>query len=271
VQARSALFDLYGDHLRPRGGEAPVAALVRLLAPLSIAAPAVRTAISRMVRQGWLAPVRLPAGPGYALTARGMRRLDEAAARIYRTTRRDWDGRFDLLVLTGPADRAQRGRLADTLGYLGFGALSPSTWAAPRRGTVRARDAEVAALLDEVGVTAERFVARHGGDTAGATDLVRRAWDLPALATAYRRFVTEYTPVVAGLPATVTDEQAYAARFRLVHAWRTFLFSDPQLPAELLPADWPGAAAAAFFDRYAGRLRAAADRYVDSCLPTTHR
>ena len=32
MQARSALFDLFGDHLRPRGGRAPVAALVRLLA-----------------------------------------------------------------------------------------------------------------------------------------------------------------------------------------------------------------------------------------------
>ena len=31
MQARSALFDLYGDYLRSRGGRAPVAALVRLL------------------------------------------------------------------------------------------------------------------------------------------------------------------------------------------------------------------------------------------------
>src|SRR5687767_13670486 len=76
VQARSALFDLYGDHLRPRGGRAPVAALVRLLAPLGIAAPAVRTAISRMVRQGWLLPVRLPGAAGYQLTVRAVHRLD---------------------------------------------------------------------------------------------------------------------------------------------------------------------------------------------------
>src|SRR5512138_2970798 len=74
MQARSALFDLYGDHLRPRGGQAPVSALVRLLAPLGIAAPAVRTAVSRMVRQGWLQPVRLPGGPGYALTPKAARR-----------------------------------------------------------------------------------------------------------------------------------------------------------------------------------------------------
>src|SRR3954464_8649295 len=77
VHARSALFDLYGDHLRVRDDRAPVAALVRLLASLGIAPPAGRTAISRIVRQGWLEPVRLPAGRGYALTDRARHRLDD--------------------------------------------------------------------------------------------------------------------------------------------------------------------------------------------------
>src|SRR5882672_12236301 len=104
MHARSALFDLYGDYLRPRGGRAPVAALVRLLAPLDVAAPAVRTAVSRMVRQGWLVPVRLADGPGYQLTVRAVHRLDEAAARIYRTGRAGWDGTFDLLVLEPAAE-----------------------------------------------------------------------------------------------------------------------------------------------------------------------
>src|SRR6266536_2780989 len=71
MQARSALVDLYVDYLRPRGGRAPVAALVRLLGPLGIAAPAVRTAVSRMVRQGWLHPLRLSSGPGYLLSQSG--------------------------------------------------------------------------------------------------------------------------------------------------------------------------------------------------------
>src|SRR5882757_10664082 len=95
MQARSALFDLYGDYLRPRGGRAPVAALVRLLAPLGIAAPAVRTAVSRMVRQGWLHPLRLASGPGYLATRKAAHRLDEAASRIYRTQTVVWDGNFD--------------------------------------------------------------------------------------------------------------------------------------------------------------------------------
>src|SRR5690606_32346672 len=102
MQARSALFDLYGDYLRARGGQAPVAGLVRLLAPLGIAAPAVRTAVCRMVRQGWLEPLRLPSGPGYGLPPNAVRRLAGAAARIYRTTKPQWDGRFDLIVLESP-------------------------------------------------------------------------------------------------------------------------------------------------------------------------
>ncbi|MFD0853126.1 PaaX family transcriptional regulator, partial [Actinomadura adrarensis] len=36
MNARSALFDLYGDHLRERGGRAPISALVRLMAALGI-------------------------------------------------------------------------------------------------------------------------------------------------------------------------------------------------------------------------------------------
>ena len=66
--------------------------------------------------------------------------------------------------------------------------------------------------------------------------------------------------------ADCDDETGYAARFRLVHEWRAFLFRDPQLPLSLLPDPWPGTAAAAFFDRHADRLRPAADRFVDRCL-----
>jgi len=260
MQARSALFDLYGDHLRSRGGRAPVAALVRLLAPLEIAAPAVRTAVSRMVRQGWLEPVRLDAGPGYALTRKATRRLDEAAARVYRTGRLAWNGRFDLIVLDPPPSRATRTRVAASLAFLGYGHIGERAWVAPRPSD------EVDALLKEAGVRYDRFLATHAAGTDGASALVRRAWDLPALARAYKEFVATFTPLVESVPARGDDQAAYSARFRLVHAWRTFLFRDPQLPPALLPNPWAGTAAATFFDKYATRLRPAADRFVNQCL-----
>jgi phenylacetic acid degradation operon negative regulatory protein len=261
MQARSALFDLYGDHLRPRGGRAPVAALVKLLAPLGIAAPAVRTAVSRMVRQGWLHPMRLGSAPGYLLTPKAARRLDEAAARIYRTGRNGWDGRFDLILLHGPLPRREATRLA----FLGYGSLGEHVWVAPRPAE------EADTMLGEAGVAYERFSASHAAGSPGAAQVVGRAWDLAELGRSYEAFVTDLRPVVAVVNGRSTDEEAYAARFRLVHAWRAFLFRDPQLPAALLPPRWPGTSAAGFFDRHATRLRPAADRYVEHCLQSVTR
>jgi phenylacetic acid degradation operon negative regulatory protein len=261
MQARSALFDLYGDYLRPRGGRAPVAALVKLLAPLGIAPPAVRTAISRMVRQGWLHPLRMVSGPGYLLTPKAARRLDEAAARIYRTGRSGWDGRFDLVVLKTPVTRRDGRRLS----FLGYGMLGDHAWVAPRSAD------EVDAVLRDLAVPYERFTASHAAGSTGAAEVVSRAWDLAAIGHAYEEFVVGHRPVVAAVTSRSTDEEAYAARFQLVHAWRSFLFRDPQLPISLLPPHWPGLNASAFFDRHAVRLRPAADRYVDRCLASVAR
>lgn len=261
MQARSALFDLYGDYLRPRGGRAPVAALVKLLAPLGIAAPAVRTAVSRMVRQGWLHPLRLVSGPGYLLTPRAARRLDEAAARIYRTGRAGWDGRFDLVLLKTPVTRRDARRLS----FLGYGPLGEHAWVAARPGD------EVDLVLKDLSVPYERFLASHVAGSAGAAEIVSKAWNLPEIGRAYEDFVTEHRPLLAAVTARSSDEEAYAARFQLVHAWRSFLFRDPQLPVSLLPPQWAGLAAAAFFDRHAARLRPAADRHVERCLASVHR
>ncbi len=259
MQARSALFDLYGDHLRAHGGRAPVAALVRLLAPLEIGAPAVRTAVSRMVRQGWLHPLRLASGPGYLITPKAAKRLDEAAARIYRTAPISWDGTFDVII-TEPMLRSDRLRVANNLAYLGYGSIGEGTWIATNTST------EAEAVLDDVGVTYERFNATHVGGDRGARALMSRAWDLDAIGREYQQFIKTLTPVVAGVNENGSPEAAYTARFKLVHAWRTFLFRDPGLPPALLPSNWAGHEAADFFDAHATRLRPAADQFVDDRL-----
>jgi len=258
VQARSALFDVFGDHLRGRGGQAPVAALVRLLVPLGIAPPAVRTAVSRMVRQGWLEPVALPHGRGYRASARCDQRLQEAVSRVYRVHAPAWDGRWHLVVVPRVSNRGARERLRAGLGYLGYACLADDTWVAAHESP------EVAALLGAEAVTAEQFSSTYDGDPAA---LVRRAWDLTALGQAYERWLAEATTLVSGAAdGSVSDEQAYATRCLLVHGWRKFLFTDPGLPADLLPAGWPGERAAAFFASEAERLRPAATRFVDGCL-----
>jgi len=257
VNARSALFDLYGDHLLSRGEQAPVAALVRLLAPLGISAPAVRTAVSRMARQGWLAPVRLREGAGYQLTPRAARRLARAADRIYRLDGPTWDGRWHVVVVERIGDRARRARLRSALGYLGYGCLDGSTWISPHPSV------ELEALLATERVRAERFHASYDGDPRG---LAARTWDVDGLAHAYQRWLEVAGELTARTGPDLSDEAVFAARSALVHEWRKFLFTDPGLPADLVPAPWPGTVAAELFQSEAARLLPAAARFVDCCL-----
>jgi phenylacetic acid degradation operon negative regulatory protein len=257
MQARSALFDLYGDHLRERGGVAPVAALVRLMATLDVAAPAVRTAISRMVRQGWLLPTTTERGPGYALSERATRRLDEAAARIYRTSsERTWNGRWELVLLPHPAERSRRERVHRAMQYLGYRELRTDAWIAPRSTP------ELEPSLEAEGVTAVVFTSSLRGDDQELLQL----WQPEELASSYRSWLCEAEATVDAAGDDPDDERAFATRSRLVHEWRKFLFSDPGLPRELLPADWPGEVAAMYFDKHANRLAAGAARFVDACL-----
>jgi phenylacetic acid degradation operon negative regulatory protein len=257
VHARSALFDLYGDHLRGRGGSAPVAALIRALDPLGIRPPAVRTAISRMVAQGWLQPTQTTAGPGYVLTARAEDRLDEAGARIYRTGTEPWDGRWQVRVLAPVGDRARRERVRSQLRFLGMAPVSDSTWVSPRGS------AQVDRMLAEESVE----VVSLSTDDATPPGALLAAFDTPGLAASYAAWLAGATRMITRQPDDrLEDVQAFVVRSELVHSWRKFLFTDPGLPAELLPADWPGHAAAAFFDTHADRLRPAAARFIDLCL-----
>ena len=256
MHARSALFDLYGDHLRTRGSEAPVAAIVRLLAPVGIAAPAVRTAISRMVMQGWLEPVTLDGGRGYRATSLANRRLDQAGDRIYGRRHEQWDGAWHLAFVDPPAARSARVRLRADLGFLGYAELADNVWVSPfARG-------ELDSVLERAGASVR---------TARAVDVdppPTEAWDLDELRAAYDGWIgTADALVTSHLEGHEDgDEAAFAGRFHLVHEWRKFLFADPGLPEELLPKDWPGRDAAELFQREANRLAPGAGRFVARCL-----
>lgn len=228
-----------------------MAALIRLLEPLGVSAPAVRTAVSRMVAQQWLTATE--AGE-YALTHHARTWLDEAGARIYRTDPADWDGEWHLRVLAPIADRARRERVRSRLRFLGMAPISDSTWVSPRAS------AEVDRLLEAEEVAA---IALTGPRVEPAEALLE-AFDVSGLDAAYADWLTEAAALVGR--AADGDAGAFVVRSELVHSWRKFLFTDPGLPHELLPSDWSGHRAAAFFDDHAARLLPAASRFIDNQL-----
>jgi phenylacetic acid degradation operon negative regulatory protein len=71
--------------------------------------------------------------------------------------------------------------------------------------------------------------------------MVAQAWDLDAIGRAYDTFLSAFADSAARDPLAATIE--------LVHAWRRFPFTDPDLPRQLLPHEWSGIRAAELFRR----------------------
>jgi len=61
-------------------------------------------------------------------------------------------------------------------------------------------------------------------------------------------------------------EQCFVVRTLLIHAYRRVLLRDPQLPAALLPLDWPGAAAYALCRDFYRLTHRSAERHLTATL-----
>lgn len=274
ASARSLLVTVWGDTIRPHGNEIGAVPLIGLMAPLGLSPRAVRAALSRMTRRGWLSRRRRGRRAFYALTPSGALRLEQGIRRVYRTGPEPWDGRWRLFTYTIPEERrAARDRLRRELAWLGLGPLSRSTWVTTRDLASVLRELSAARGLD--GAVA-LFDARNLGP-ADDRALVERCWDLGAIASQYRRFIRATRPRAALLRrrlrnGTLSDAVCFAEKIWLVHAYRKFLFVDPGLPDALLPSERPDRDAAALFRRTYAPLAPRADRFVAGVMETArHR
>jgi ring-1,2-phenylacetyl-CoA epoxidase subunit PaaA len=242
--ARSLLISLLGDVVLPSGGQAWGAALTRGMQAMGVSEGATRQALRRLVEQDLITSERHGRQAQYRLTDRGRRRFEEAADRIY--LRRDlaWDGQWRLLTYTfAERDRGARDALRRELTWMGYGSIGPGTWVCPWDLGTRL---EVVLDTHRVAGDVEVFTSVHGGEDAA---LAARAYDLDALRRAHANFLDDLAADHDEAPAT--DLDALAARVLLVHRWRKFLFLDPGLPDDLVPANWLGdRAVRAFVDRY---------------------
>jgi phenylacetic acid degradation operon negative regulatory protein len=99
-------------------------------------------------------------------------------------------------------------------------------------------------------------------DPADANQMVRDAYDLPAIAAGYHEFLERWdTP--RPLPAA---PDALARLMWLLSEWLLLLRDDPRIPLRHLPDDWPAVAAEQVFQRRSAELEPAARRIADAVI-----
>lgn len=206
--------------------------LVAAMTSLGYTRQAARQALSRSTREGWLSTERHGRRARVTLTPRTAELLRTGAERIYSFGEpRRWDGRWLIVVLRVPEkSRAVRHQLRSRLAWTGLGSLGGGVWLTPHVE----REQELAgAIGEEPEADAHSFVAASGA-IGSPQQLAADAWDLEGVRRQYVAFIDDFGGVRA-----LTPEACFRQQTLLVHAWRKFPFLDPDLPAELLPADWP--------------------------------
>ncbi|NIQ89604.1 MAG: phenylacetic acid degradation operon negative regulatory protein PaaX, partial [Deltaproteobacteria bacterium] len=191
--SQDMIFTLYGDYIRHRGGEAWTGSLIELLGLFGPSSQAVRSALSRVSRKGWLKSRKVGRNSYYSLTPQSIELLEEGAVRIFQPRQDPWDGQWHLLTYSIPeSKRHLRRRLRRRLIWLGFGALNHAAWISPRD-----QRAEVEQVVKSLRVApyVELFSGGHWGFSSDE-EIVARGWDLERLNDYYATFVERYKPLL---------------------------------------------------------------------------
>ncbi|WP_106496352.1 phenylacetic acid degradation operon negative regulatory protein PaaX [Lentibacillus sp. Marseille-P4043] len=263
---RSMIFTLYGDYIRHYGNAIWIGSLIRLLEEFGHNEQSVRAAISRMNKQGWVQSEKVGNKSYYSLTEDGKARMEEASKRIYKSKSPSWDGKWRMLVYTIPEEKRHlRDELRKELVWSGFGLLSNSCWITPNP-----LEEQINRLVTkyEIGEYVSFFRSTYEGMSSNE-DLVTKCWDIDDVNERYSQFIQEYSQkYVIDKNKIEKGEMSEGSCFvecaLLVHQFRKFLFIDPNLPEELLPAKWLGDSASSLFADYYQLLQKPATRFFES-------
>jgi phenylacetic acid degradation operon negative regulatory protein len=201
--------------------------LIRLTADFGIKETTLRVALTRMVSAGDL----IRSADGYRLSDRLLARQDRQDEAM-RPRTRAWRGNWHVVIVTSVGtDARTRAAQRASMYRKRFGELREGVWMRPDNLDVD--------LEPDVADRVRVLKARDDAPEQLAAEL----WDLPAWATAGHRLLAEMA-AAGDIPG----------RFVVAAAIVRHLLTDPMLPAELLPEDWPGAQLRSVYHDFATEL-----------------
>lgn len=218
VSARSALLSLL---LGAQPPQLPGREIVAAMKLIGFSESTTRVALSRMVASGDL----VRADALYTLSERLIARQESVRTPEFRT----WTGTWEMAVVTTTGRSApERVALRADMARQRVGELREGVWMRPanlQRG-----------WPDRLQAVSSCFEASPVGDPV---ELAQKLWDLDE----WRRLALRYLDELDA----ATDEPT---RFVTMVAAVRHLQTDPLLPTELLPDDWPGQALSTTYDDY---------------------
>lgn len=252
------MLTFLGDHLLGREACVYSGSVIDVLGRAGVSAEATRSTLTRMTARDLLRRQRHGRRMYFGLTPRSTRILNDGAVRLWETgaVNDNWDGTWTLLAFSLPADRRrERHDLRAELAWAGFGPVQGGLWIAPGH-------ADVGPVLADLGLGSHIRIFRAKADPAtDIKEMIRNAYDLPALAARYTEFGARWE-------FSVSESDPLAAKLHLVTDWLQIIRRDPRLPIPHLPPDWPAAGAQELFFTLNTRLAGPSAEIAGTLLDT---
>ncbi|MCP5075769.1 MAG: hypothetical protein GY947_21075 [Rhodobacteraceae bacterium] len=228
----SLVVTILGDVVQPRGGRISMSDLLAITNHMNIGSGAIRTALSRLAKDGWVESKRRGRASSYAFGPAGRDGFGPASARIYAPVGRievsEW--RVALLPELKAGERQKLRRELQETGAL----VAQSNFALwPVRA---APDVKMLERLD---------CAVFDGNTRSLPDWLRTELAPDSVAQAFNGFIEHYGPLARKTDRLFALEplDALTLRILLIHDWRRLVLRHPRVPISLQPGDWPAEAA----------------------------
>lgn len=226
----SLVITIFGDSVQYRGGRISNVRLQALLGRIGVEPGTIRTALSRLGRDGWVTSERVGRNSFYQLTAQGQAHFPDATSRIYAAPQATPVTHWTLAVET-----VQNGL-----------PVAPGV-------VLRPADPEADATAD-CAVTGDLSVL-----SASMRDKL--------LSTTHRSALAALLADIDALPDTpLTPLDAAAARTLLIHRWRRIVLRHPEPPAALLPPEFQDRDPRAEVAKAYAALFTAAETWLDTPL-----
>ena len=216
----SVIISLFGDMAQRPDDQISGAALTRIITPMGIKPEAIRVALHRLRKDGWLESARTGRASTHYLTQYGRDQCASVTSRIYA---RDPVLPQELHVLIASGGFGQEA-LDEALMLPGYISVNRTTALGygPKPETTHdllALEADSYSLPDWL--KAQLFPAELSQSCAALFKVVNS---------------------IANPPPGLSSAQVASLRTLVVHRWRRIVLRHPDLPIDFHPASWPGVA-----------------------------
>jgi len=222
----SVIITLFGDAILPRGGAVSSQTVQAIMQRLGIESGAVRTAFSRLAKDGWVQREKQGRTSFYRLAPNGITTFTKASRVIYATPKPAQPGTkpSSFVVLIGDRDTPDKAWLDDI--------LQTNDTLEIRRNVYLTKTPSKAKLTQVVDAG---FFTVTGSASHLPASLAKRI-KLEELGYEYYQLISRFKPLMKNPPADGLD--AMATRCLLIHSWRRLLLRTPTLASDIMP-DWP--------------------------------